>query len=60
MNIFCAAMLGKLDIAKAILTAYPDLKTSKGSHGLKLLHHAKKGGADAQAVLDYLISMGAK
>ena len=60
MNIFCAAMLGQLDLVKAILTAFPDLKESKGPHGLQLIHHAKKGGDDAKAVLDYLTSIGAK
>ena len=60
MNIFCAAMLGKLDVVKALLTAFPDLKTSKGPHGLQLLHHAGKGGAEAQAVLDYLKSVDAQ
>src|SRR3712207_3718765 len=33
MNIFCAAMLGKIEIVKATLTAFPNLKTSKGPHG---------------------------
>jgi hypothetical protein len=45
---------------KAILTAYPDLKTSKGPHGLQLLHHATKGGPDAAPVLEYLKSIGAQ
>src|SRR5215217_7553327 len=30
MNIFCAAMLGKIEIVKSTLTAFPHLKTSKG------------------------------
>ena len=59
MNIFCAAMLGRIDIVKAFLTAYPNLKSSKGPHGLQLLHHAKKGGEQAKEVLDYLQSVGA-
>ena len=56
MNIFCAAMLGKLDIVKATLDAFPDLKNS---HGLKLKHHAMKGGEQAKAVLEYLNSIEA-
>ena len=60
LNIFCAAMLGKLEMVKTTLTAFPDLKTSKGPHGLQLLHHARKGGEDAKEVLDYLVSIGAK
>lgn len=59
MNIFCAAMLGRLDIVKATLEAFPDLKNSAGPHGLKLKHHALKGGEQAKAVLEYLESIGA-
>ena len=59
MNIFCAAMLGKLDVVKSVLTAFPELKSSKGPHGLQLLHHAKKGGDDAKLVLQYLEMIGA-
>ena len=59
LNIFCAAMLGKLDIVKPILNTFPDLKNSKGPHGLQLIHHAKKGGTEAESVLEYLISIGA-
>jgi hypothetical protein len=59
MNVFCAAMLGRLEIVKSILTAYPNLKTSKGPHGLMLLHHAQKGGDAAKPVLEYLTSIGA-
>ncbi len=60
MNIFCAAMLGQLEVVKTILTVFPDLKDSRGPHGLQLIHHAKKGGEEAKAVLDYLNSIGAK
>lgn len=60
LNIFCAAMLGKLDMVKALLTAFPNLKDSKGPHGLQLIHHATKGGEDAKDVLAYLQSIGAK
>lgn len=59
LNIFCAAMLGKIDMVKATLTAFPGLKNSKGPHGLQLIHHAKKGGGQAKEVLEYLQSIGA-
>lgn len=59
MNIFCAAMLGELAIVKAVLKAYPALKDSAGPHGLKLKHHAQKGGEQAKAVLKYLERVGA-
>jgi len=60
INIFCAAMLGRLDVVKAILAIHPDLKNSKGPHGLQLIHHATKGGDQAKEVLSYLRSVNAK
>jgi hypothetical protein len=59
MDIFCAAMLGKLDIVKPMLEAYTNLKSSKGPHGLALIHHAEKGGENAKKVLAYLKEIGA-
>lgn len=59
MDIFVATMLGKLDIVKTMLTAYPELIHAKGPHGLTFLHHAKKGGDEALAVLKYLETLGA-
>lgn len=59
MNIFCAAMLGQLDIVKSVLKAFPELKHSAGPHGLKLIHHAQKGGDGAKKVLKYLEKIGA-
>jgi len=59
INIFAAAMLGKIDMVKSTLTAFPDLKTSKGPHGLMLIHHATKGGDQAKEVLSYLKEIGA-
>lgn len=59
MDVFVAAMLGKLDVVKSTLEAYPGLKLSKGPHGLTLLHHATKGGEKSKAVLDYLTEIGA-
>jgi len=57
LNMFCAAMLGKIEIVKSTLTAFPNLKTTKGPHGLMLLHHATKGGS--KEMLDYLNEIGA-
>lgn len=59
MDVFVAAMLGKLDVVKSTLEAYPGLKLSKGPHGLTLLHHATKGGEKSKGVLDYLTEIGA-
>lgn len=60
MNLFCAAMLGRIDIVRSTLTAFPNLKTSRGPHGLQLLHHANKGGDGAKEVLRYLQSIDAQ
>ncbi len=59
MDLFTAVMLGRLDIVTPMLTAYPALLQSRGPHGLTLLHHARKGGEPARAVLDYLARLGA-
>jgi hypothetical protein len=60
MDIFVAAMLGKLDIVKAMLVAYPGLLQSKGPHGIPLMTHAKKGGTPAEPVVAFLESQGLK
>jgi hypothetical protein len=54
MNIFQAAMLGDLDTVKAILKSHPEARESKGPHGIPLIAHAKAGGDEAKAVLDFL------
>ncbi len=43
----------------AMLSAFPNLKSSKGPHGLMLVHHATKGGEPSKAVLEYLREIGA-
>jgi hypothetical protein len=59
MDLFVAAMLGKLEIVKATLTAYPALKDSYGPHRIGLTRHAEMGGEPAQEVLAFLKSIGA-
>jgi hypothetical protein len=54
MDLFCAAMLGNLDVVKGMLAAQPKLIDSKGPHGIPLLAHAKAGGKQAEAVLTFL------
>ncbi|HSG99909.1 MAG TPA: ankyrin repeat domain-containing protein [candidate division Zixibacteria bacterium] len=56
-NLFTAAMLGHLEIVKNFLTLHPELKRCAGPHGLSLIHHAEKGGADASGVLEFLRSL---
>jgi hypothetical protein len=59
LDIFVAAMLGRLDLVRAMLTAWPGLLQSKGPHGITLLRHARAGGEPAKAVVDYLQTLGA-
>lgn len=57
LDIFAAAMLGKLEIVKAALEAYPDTIKTPGPHGIPLVKHAEMGGEDAKPVLEFLESM---
>ena len=58
-DIFVAAMLGKLDVVRALLTTWPALLSSKGPHGIPLMRHAVAGGEPAREVAEYLKSLGA-
>jgi hypothetical protein len=49
-------MLGKTNLVKPILEAYPNLIFAKGPHGFTLLHHAKIG--EANELHDFLIDKG--
>lgn len=53
-DIFVLAMLGDLEAVKAIIAARPEALKCPGPHGIPLLAHARKGGAEAAAVADYL------
>lgn len=57
IDLFCAAMLGQLDVVKAFLTLQPKLIDAKGPHGFSLHFHAQVGGKEAEPVLDYLQSV---
>ena len=56
LDLFAAAMLGKLDIVKAVLSAFPDAINIPGPHGIPLIAHARAGGDDSQSVLTFLES----
>jgi hypothetical protein len=49
-------MLGKLDIVKAAVAAFPNIVDVPGPHKIPLLVHAQKGGEGAKAVLEFLQS----
>ena len=57
-TIFSAAMMGQLDVVKAFIAARPGVQRNLGPHGLTLMWHAKQGGPDAEAVVQYLASVG--
>ena len=46
MDVFAAAMLGKLEIVKAAAAAFPGIQNVLGPHKIPLIAHAKRGGAD--------------
>lgn len=57
IDIFVAAMLGKLEIVKAALSAYPKAKDIPDPHGIPLIAHANAGGEEAKAVVEFLESL---
>jgi hypothetical protein len=57
-TIFSAAMMGQLDTVKAFIAARPGLQKTNGPHGITLMSHAKAGGPDAAAVVQYLAALG--
>jgi hypothetical protein len=54
MDIFAATMLGRIDIVKAAVAAFPNIVQVPGPHGIPLLVHAEKGGPAARDVLEFL------
>ena len=54
LDLFAAAMLGKLEVVKAAVTDDPQIIHVPGPHGIPLLVHAKMGGETAAPVLAYL------
>ncbi|MGB6150624.1 MAG: hypothetical protein WBG48_01420 [Pricia sp.] len=56
VNLFTLTMLGKTDLVKPTLEAYPELLHAKGPHGFTLLHHANVG--NAVKLQDYLMENG--
>jgi hypothetical protein len=58
-SIFSAAMLGQLDVVKAMIAARPGVEATHGPHSIPLLRHAMAGGAAAQPVVDYLKTLPA-
>ena len=57
LDLFAAAMLGNLDIVKATLNIYPNTINIPGPHNIPLIEHARAGGEEAKAVLEFLESL---
>jgi hypothetical protein len=57
-SLFSAAMLGQLEVVKAMVNANPHAERIRGPHGISLLSHAKMGGNAARPVFDFLQSLG--
>lgn len=58
VNLFVLTMLGKTELVMPVLEAYPNLVFAKGPHGFSLLHHAEKGGEDAEELYKFLSEQG--
>lgn len=56
IDLFAAAMLGEVEIVRAMLSAHPELRDAKGPHTIPLRAHAEAGGEQARAVLELLDS----
>ena len=54
LDVFVAAMLGELDVVRAMLTAHPEMREAKGPHGIPLRAHAEAGGEQARQVVELL------
>jgi hypothetical protein len=57
-TIFAAAMLGQLEVVRAMVTAQPALERQLGPHGITLLAHARAGGEAAKQVYEFLRERG--
>lgn len=54
IDLFAAAMLGKLEVVQAIIAAFPGAHLVPGPHGIPLIRHAELGGEPAAEVLAFL------
>ncbi|MGH2544519.1 MAG: ankyrin repeat domain-containing protein [Ardenticatenaceae bacterium] len=54
LDLFAAAMLGRLEVVQAALDAFPAAYDTPGPHGIPLLAHARVGGEEAIAVVEFL------
>jgi len=57
-TLFSAAMMGHVDVVKAMVAARPGVQRTAGPHSISLLAHARAGGEGAAEALRYLQSLG--
>jgi hypothetical protein len=57
-DIFAAAMLGQIEVVRAILQAHPEMRHALGPHGIPLAAHAEAGGEAAADVARLLEDLG--
>jgi hypothetical protein len=57
LDLFAAAMLGEVEVVRAVLDAFPEMRDALGPHGIPLAQHAKVGGDEARPVLELLESL---
>jgi hypothetical protein len=57
-TIFTMAMLGRVEVVRAIVDALPGVQRTRGPHGITLLAHARAGGAPAADMVSYLERLG--
>jgi hypothetical protein len=53
-DVFAAAMLGEVEIVRAMLDADPTIREARGPHGIPLLAHAEAGGEHGREVVELL------
>jgi hypothetical protein len=54
LDVFAAAMLGELEVVRAVLAAHPEALHVLGPHGIPLRAHAEAGGEQARSVFELL------
>jgi hypothetical protein len=56
-DLFTFAMLGDVDVVRALIAARPGIERMRGPHGLTLMHHARQGGERSASVVAYLATL---
>ena len=54
IDAFAAAMLGEVEIVRAMISSFPNVVDVRGPHGIPLVDHAKAGGEQAREVVELL------